>query len=249
MAERKKKKKCPECAVPEYMLTYGDMVTLLLTFFVLLYSQMVPDAKKSDIQLVLAAFQGLGNFQGGNTLEKGVLADNGFPSDSFPSSKAGNSLSEAKKLAKEIIPSSSFQEKNKSVIIYNSERGLVISLSGDTFFNSASANIRMENSREVLYRIAQFLKSEGLSDKFFRIEGHADDAPSDSNGPWRTNWELASARANNVLHLLSSFEVDEKRMQSVSYGDVRPAQSNGYPEGRAYNRRVDIVVVTEGNLF
>ena len=243
---REKKQKCPPCAVEEWMLTYGDMVTLLLTFFVLLYSMMVPDAKDSEIQLILAAFEGLGNLEGGNTLEPGSLADGGFPLVRMPSSSAGNSLAEAKLLATDILSSDA---QNEAVKVTTSERGLVISLSGDAFFEKASAEVKIATTRDILYKVAKILIEQGNRGKFFRIEGHSDDLSTDPNGKWKTNWELASARANNILHLLSDFEVDETRMQSVSYGDVRPSQSNLFPDGRAYNRRVDIVIVTEGNLF
>ncbi len=76
-------KKCTECTVPDYMLTYGDMVTLLLTFFVLLYNPAT--IEKSKLQLILAAFSGLGMQSGGNTLQDGKLAELGNTIMSLPS--------------------------------------------------------------------------------------------------------------------------------------------------------------------
>jgi chemotaxis protein MotB len=92
------KQKCPKCeeGVPEYMLTYGDMVTLLLTFFVLMFTTATVDGY--EFQLILAAFQGLGNFDGGNTLEAGRLAELGNTIESLPSLQAGRALAKEKKL-------------------------------------------------------------------------------------------------------------------------------------------------------
>ena len=73
MAERKKKQKIEDMPAPAYMTTYGDMVTLLLTFFVLMYS--AETAKGEDVQVILSAFKGMGMMSGGNTLEEGKLAE------------------------------------------------------------------------------------------------------------------------------------------------------------------------------
>ncbi|MFW6344273.1 MAG: flagellar motor protein MotB, partial [Sediminispirochaetaceae bacterium] len=86
MAERRRRKKCPPEGAPEWMLTYGDMVTLLLTFFVMMYTTATVDGHK--IQLILAAFSGLGLYSGGMTLEAtGELAEMGNTVTSLPSTQ------------------------------------------------------------------------------------------------------------------------------------------------------------------
>ncbi|MDY7029979.1 MAG: flagellar motor protein MotB, partial [Spirochaetota bacterium] len=124
MAERQRKKKCPPEGAPEWMTTYGDMVTLLLTFFVMLYTTATVDGAK--IQLILAAFQGLGLRSGGTTLQAtGELADMGNTIMSLPSVQKGRALDEARKKA-----ISMFQPEiqAKKVRVKEDERGLVISL-------------------------------------------------------------------------------------------------------------------------
>jgi chemotaxis protein MotB len=82
----------------------------------------------------------------------------------------------------------------------------------------------------------------------FRIEGHTDAIPTDPQGQWDTNWELSTARATNVLHYLVDFGVSEEQFQVAGFADTVPLASNETEEGRAYNRRVDIVILSEGHL-
>jgi len=242
MAERQRKKKCPPEGAPEWMTTYGDMVTLLLTFFVMLYTTATVDGAK--IQLILAAFQGLGLRSGGTTLQAtGQLADMGNTIMSLPSTQSGRALDEARKKA-----ISMFQPEiqAKKVRVKEDERGLVISLAADAFFEPASAEVRIEESRDLLQKISNLLIS--LEDNKFRIEGHTDSNPTDPGGSYLTNWELSTARATNVLHYLVDFGVQEEQFQVAGFADTVPLASNDTAEGRAYNRRVDIIVLSEGHL-
>jgi len=241
MALPRKKKKCPPEGSPEWMTTYGDMVTLLLTFFVMMYTTATVDGSK--LKLIIAAFSGLGVLSGGNTLQSGELAELGNNIMSLPSMEKGRALDEARKRAV-----SQFQPEIKSnqVRVTVDERGLIISLAADSFFRPASAEVDIEADRETLQKAASFLVS--LPDRTFRIEGHTDSAPTDPDGPWETNWELSAARATNVLHYLVDFGVNEQQFQVAGFADTEPLADNETPEGRAYNRRVDIVVLTEGHL-
>ena len=223
------------------MMTYGDMVTLLLTFFVMLFTTAEIDGAK--LQLIIAAFQGLGVLEGGNTLEAGQLAELGHTIMQLPSQESGRALDTARKQA-----ISQFQPEIKSdkVRVSVDERGLIISLAADSFFKSASAEVDIEESRALLQRIAGLLGSlEGYT---FAIEGHTDSLPTDPDGPWTSNWELSSARANNVLHYLVDFSVSEDSFRTVAYSDNQPLALNDTEEGRAVNRRIDIVIISEGHL-
>jgi chemotaxis protein MotB len=126
------------------------------------------------------------------------------------------------------------------------ERGLVISLAADAFFEPASADVRIEESRDVLERVSNLLIS--MEDYKFRIEGYTDSTPTDPQGQWRTNWELSTARATNVLHYLVDFGVSEDNFQVAGFADTVPIASEETEEGRSYNRRVDIIVLSEGHL-
>jgi chemotaxis protein MotB len=239
---REKEKKCPPEGAPDWLNTYGDMVTLVLTFFVLLYA-LVPKSDPDQTRLVIAAFQGLGMFEGGNTLQSGKLSELGNTVMSLPSTDKGRALDRAKKRA-----ISQFQPEVKSnmVRIKEDERGLIISLAADAFFAPGSAEIDIESARETLQKASALLSS--LPDRKFRIEGHTDSLGTDPAGPYPTNWELSAARSTNVLHYLVDFGVDERQFQVAGFADTVPIATNDTPEGRAYNRRVDIVILTEGHL-
>ena len=225
------------------MVTYGDMTTLLLTFFILMFTTAEIDG--AELRMILAAFQGLGSFQGGNTLQVGKLAELGHTIMGLPSREAGRALDNARRTA-----ISQFQPelKTRKVRIKEDERGLIISLAADSFFEPASAEVNIEESREVLWKVATLLNSQEMRGRKFRIEGHTDNIPTDPGGPWETNWELSADRAVNVLHRLVEYQVDERQCQVAGFADTVPLVSNDTPEGRAYNRRVDIVLLTEGHL-
>ncbi len=236
-------KKCEECTVPEYMLTYGDMVTLLLTFFVLLYNPQT--IEESRLQLILAAFSGLGMQSGGNTLQVGKLAELGNTIMALPSLEYGRAMDKSRKKAISLFQP---EINTKKVRVTEDERGLIISLAADSFFRRGSAEIDMEKARSTLQKAADLLKSTALAQRTFKIEGHTDSIPTDPDSLFPTNWELSTARATNVLHYLVDFGVDETRFQVAGFADTRPLASNDTEEGRAYNRRVDIVILTEGHL-
>ena len=242
---RKRAGKCPECeeGAPAWMVTYGDMVTLLLTFFVMLLTTATIDG--FQLRLILAAFPGLGNLEGGNTLEAGRLAELGNTIESLPSMERGRALDQARREAVSIF---SPEIQSQQVRIQEDERGLVISLASDAFFAPASADVRIEQTRDVLQRLAQLLGSPDLDDRTFRIEGHTDNLPTDPNGPFPSNWDLSAARSLSVLRYLTEFGVADEQFQVMGLGRTRPLRDNGTPEGRAYNRRVDVIILTDGLL-
>ena len=100
----------------------------------------------------------------------------------------------------------------------------------------------------MLVRLAELLKSPELEGRTFRIEGHTDRTATDPGGQWFSNWELSSARSLTVLHFLTDFGAPESRFQVAGYADTVPIADNATPEGRAYNRRVDVIILDEGHL-
>lgn len=238
-----RKKKCPPEGAADWLLTYGDMVTLLLTFFVLLFTTATIDGYQ--LRLILAAFPGLGNYTGGNTLEAGPLAELGNTIMSLPSMERGRALSEARREAVSIFEP---EIRSNLVRITEDERGLVITLAADAFFESGSADVNIEQTREVLRKLARLLDAEAFSDRTFRLEGHTDNIPVGGASDFESNWDLASARAQSVLRYLVDYGVDEEQFQLMSRGEYAPLVDNTTAEGRAYNRRVDVIILTEGTL-
>ncbi len=238
-----RKSKCPREGAADWLLTYGDMVTLLLTFFVLLFTTATIDGY--ELRLILAAFPGLGNYSGGNTFEPGPLAELGNTIMSLPSMERGRALSEARREAVSIFEP---EIRSNLVRVTVDERGLVISLASDAFFESASAELNIEETRDLLQRLTLLLSSDALSERSFRVEGHTDDIATDAGGEFASNWDLAAARSSGVLRYLVDYGVDESQFQLMSRGEFAPIVTNDTPEGRAYNRRVDVIILTAGTL-
>ncbi len=225
------------------MLTYSDMVTLLLIFFIVLAST---SAVNEDVlRLILASFPGLGNQPGGNTLAEGRLVELGNTIESLPSLERGRGFSNAVRAAFAVLEP---ELRSKKVRLTHDERGMVISLASDVFFDVSSAELQMENAREILHKLARLFSREDLASNTFRIEGHTDSLPTDPNGPWASNWELSTERSLSVLRYLSDLNVNEQQFQVMGLADTVPLFDNATAEGRAFNRRVDIVVLTEGHL-
>lgn len=241
----RKKREIIGGTIGEWVLTYGDVVTLVLCFFVALFQ--VSESETIQTAQFLTELQniGVGAKEGGQTLSTGKLADLGNQVDSLPSTEKGRVLGTALKKA-----TSLFQPEIKStkVRVSTDERGLVISLASDGFFKPASAVVDIEATRAVFVKLAELLKSPEIADRTFRVEGHTDSAPVGADGPWKSNWELSAQRAINTLYYLVAFGADERRFQVSGFADTVPLASNDTEEGRAYNRRIDVIVLDPGHL-
>jgi chemotaxis protein MotB len=234
-------KKEPKKASQEWLTTYGDMITLMLCFFVMLYNP--TEADPVQMAMMTASLQ-TDSVSGGMSATSGRLADLGNSINSLPSLEKGKNLGTAKKKAVSLFAP---DRKSTKISITSDERGLVITLAVDAFFAENSAELNIEETRDTLLRIAQFLSMPELAGRKFRIEGHTDSTTADST-KWPSNWELSSARAVNVLHYLSDFGVNESQFSVAGYADNQPRHSNDTPDGRAYNRRVDIIILDEGHF-
>lgn len=225
------------------MTTYGDLVTLLLTFFVLLMNPKAIDGAR--LELIMLEVNGLGPLRGGNTLEKGKLAELGNRLQSMPSNKQAQALNRSQKTILSVVQS---KLKDTKLRVREDTRGIVISLASDTFFKPASDRVNIESARRTLEKLGNLLVSPQLKDKKIRIEGHTDSVPTDPEGPWPTNWELSADRAANVLHYLTDFGVNDRNFQIAGLADTAPVDTAGTPEAAGENRRVDIVILDKGHL-
>ena len=240
-----KEKKEPEKPSTAWQGTYGDMITLMLCFFVMLY-----DPTEIDITQLATITQSLQmneteSVNGGMSLSTGKLSDLGNTINSLPAIEKGRSLGLAKKKAVSLFAP---DVKSNRITITSDERGLVISLAADNFFEEGSADLNIDETRETLLRLSDFFKDPELKNRRFRIEGHTDNTPVAADSKFISNWELSAGRAMNVLHYLDDFGVDENKFSVAGYADTRPKFSNDSPETRAYNRRVDIIILDEGHF-
>ncbi|HCL55540.1 MAG TPA: flagellar motor protein MotB [Spirochaetia bacterium] len=250
---------CPPCRqkVPGWMVTFGDMNSLLLTFFIMLLAQ--AEINPIKVQQMMMSFEtrfGAGFFDGGMTFSKGKLAELGMTIQSLPSTKEGSQLDKALQAAISILES---EIKAKKVIVKEDERGLVISIVGDMFFEPGDAELLAETKKllDKVTKLVLDLKYTGQDNKI-EVEGFADSGQIPPTSPYfgkfPTNLDLASARSNNVIKYFWASGISPIRQykgksyakfKSVSYGEFQPVEANVSPEERAYNRRVDIVFVRE----
>jgi chemotaxis protein MotB len=242
---RKKRESSGGPTGQEWLTTYSDMVTLMLCFFVIMFN---PDEGSSaQMQQIAASMEtrGLGSMAGGNTLSAGRNADLGNTVMSLPSMEKGRSLGTALRKAVSLFNP---EIRSNKVKVTHDERGLVISLASDAFFNPASARLNIEETREILLRLGTMLAGDELQDRKLRIEGHTDNETTDPAGPWQDNWDLSTARAISVLHYLTDIGIEERRFQVAGFADTMPVARNDTAEGRAYNRRVDVIILDDGHL-
>jgi chemotaxis protein MotB len=240
------RKKKAEDAIPSTWLnTYADMITLCLCFFVILFNP--DDIVVVQIQQAAASMRsgGLGGMPGGLTMSSGRSVDLGNTIMSLPSMEKGRSLGTALRKAVSVF---SPEIRSNKVRVTHDERGLVITLAADAFFNPASARINIEQTRDILLRLGTFMASADLAGRKFRIEGHTDAVDVDPAGPWEDNWQLSSERSRAVLRYLAAIGIDEKRFQIAGFADTAPIANNNSPEGQAYNRRVDVIILDDGHL-
>jgi len=221
-----------------WLITYADLITLLLGLFVVLYSMSQIDLNK--YQQWISAFSQL--FGGGGVLAggKGVLVT---PTPPRTGSEAQANIYQAsssqQKLEVQINAILSTNIQSKKIIVTTSPEGLTIHLLERLLFESGSAELKPE-AKAVLDTIAEILK---LLPNKIRIEGHTDDRPIRS-ARFPSNWHLSVARALNTAYYLMSKGVNPEKISIAGYSEYRPIAPNDSEENRAKNRRVDIVIVS-----
>jgi chemotaxis protein MotB len=240
-----RKKKQDEATPSTWLNTYADMITLCLCFFVVLFNPDEVTQAQLDSVSTSVRTGGIGAMPGGLTLSAGRNADLGNTIMSLPSMERGRLM--GPQLRKAISVFSPEIRSNK-VKITHDERGLVITLAGDAFFNPASARINIEATRDILLRLGTYMSSGDLRDRKFRIEGHTDAVDVDPGGPWEDNWQLSAERSRAVLRYLVAIGLEEKRFQIAGFADTMPVSSNDTEEGRKNNRRVDVIILDAGHL-
>ncbi|NIZ40032.1 OmpA family protein [Entomospira entomophila] len=247
MAKQKKERK--KADPNGWLVTYGDMITLVLCFFVLLMGEPAQDSAR--MQLLSAAFGGLGPLSGGMTLDQGNLALMGARLETLPSENRQSQLGRARGLAQQLMKDD--QSRLVRDVKEDPERGLVITLAGDVLFAPDSVQVDIERNRVMLQQLATLLNSPDLIGMTYRIEGHTDSTPPEQisrefAARFPTNWEVSTARATNVLHYLVDYGAPEYQFQVMGESSRKPLLPGKDPESMAYNRRVEIVVLTSGHL-
>ncbi|KYO64579.1 Motility protein B [Thermovenabulum gondwanense] len=218
---------------PLWMTTYGDLITQILIFFVLLYSLSSIDTKKFD--LAMTSLQGsLGILQGGKTYYKQEFIESGT-GQNYVAEREKTELEKIGTEIEKIIESNNL----RGIKVDLDERGLTIRFLEGALFDSGKAVIK-DNSKEILDKIAPILKD---SNHHIRVEGHTDNVPIHTR-EFPSNWELSTARAVNVVrYFIEVHGINPKKISAAGYGEYRPVVPNDTDKNRALNRRVDIIIL------
>ena len=226
----------------EWLQTYSDTMTLLLTFFILLYAFSTIDAVK--LKQISSALQNLLTGQGSTSifdynLETGNVPIVGEETQTNPV-EVGETNGEPT-MYEQILEFIKENNLEAVVTITKDSRGIIIQLRDNILFESGSAEIK-DNSKQILEKISTLILR---FDNEIIIEGHTDNVPI-HNARFDSNWELYSARAINVLkYFVNVKKVDPYRVSAHGYGEYKPVMPNDTAEHRAANRRVDILIVTK----
>lgn len=250
-----------------WLITYADLITLLMIFFVMMYSMSRVDAEKFR-----AIADALSVTLGGGTPAQVELStspsgpsliDSGSPQQNsqIPGPDAepqvnpdynnpsrgeengeGNANLETLTIEGIKAKLDQFALDNQiqtKLVSSIEERGLVVSIQDTLLFSSGSAEIT-PNAHEILQKISSVLAA---APNYIKVEGHTDNLPINTER-FPSNWELSVLRATNVVHILiEEGGINSKRLSAAGYGECRPIAENTTVKGRSLNRRVDLVIL------
>jgi chemotaxis protein MotB len=230
-----------------WLVSYADFITLLFGFFVVLYAFAKADQKKQIAvsQAINSAFRSMGVFPvaQGPSVSSAAGADKAIqPANAVMNEDllaAAQVKDDLDRLRRELTQTLTSQVANHSISLEMGRDGLVISLREAGFFDSGSAVPKPE----ALTTLRQIAAKLGATPYDLRIEGHTDNLPI-HNAEFDSNWELSSARATRIAILILDMKaIPPDRISAAGYAEYHPVASNDTPEGRAKNRRVDLVVM------
>lgn len=223
-----------------WLLTYADMITLLMAFFIMMYSMSVLNLSKFHEAAISirSGFGGIIRAQGKSVL--GMSSSyTARPSPIQPGDISSSTWGLVKPLVTYIEGD---KDLKKGTRITMDERGIVVSmLSDNLLFEPGSAKIRRK-AYPLLDRVAEMASK---TNNCIRVEGHTCDLPPRS-GKYPTNWELSTARSTNVLRFFVEAKgMDARRFSAAGYAGQHPIAPNKGEANRRRNRRVDVVIVAE----
>ena len=232
-------RKKPDAPPPEnherWIVSYADMVTLLFALFVVLYA--TSDANPQKLQAVRNSIDqafSIGVLQGSNGASP-IFNSGGGLTPSISEIKSKN-LAALNETLSEFSKANNLEGK---IQIRSDADSITISLADNLLFDSGSADLK-PGSQDVLLEVAEALR--GLPNEM-RIEGHTDNIPVNSVD-FATNWELSAARASRVLRFMrEQGSLTGNQLFGAHFAETRPIADNTTPEGRALNRRADIVIL------
>ncbi|MDN5316088.1 MAG: chemotaxis protein MotB, partial [Thermoanaerobacterium sp.] len=207
-----------------WLLTYSDMITLLMIFFIVLYTISTVNSQK--FQQIAAS---LGKTFDGTNYVVGQYSGNSIL-DSIKTANNANTNNTIESQLDKLIKQNNLQ----NMVTYKvEERGFVISLNDTLLFDTGSADVKPDQ-KATLIKIGNILKT---MPNYIRVEGYTDDVPI-NNSQFHSNWELSVIRATNVVEILvNDVKIDPAKISAVGYGEYRPIVPNDSDKNRQLNRR------------
>jgi chemotaxis protein MotB len=222
-----------------WLLTYADMITLLMLFFIVLYAMSPRDPKKFEdlAQTFQTVFQGANMgfvFSASNSVgTKGEMLLGRQQTDPSKTlrEKRNALMSQLEYRMKNIMPQNQYK-------VTEVQEGIKITLFSDTFFDPGSPEVHPE-AVPFLGKVADGIKALPNA---IRVEGHTDGSTMEGD-KFSKEWQLSTERALSVLNLFLSYGYPEEKSGVAGYGSTRPVATNSTPEGQAFNRRVDVLLL------
>ncbi|KYH35609.1 motility protein B [Clostridium tepidiprofundi DSM 19306] len=225
-----------------WLTTYSDTITLLLTFFVLLYSFSTVDAEK--FRSIANALQTVLSGNPSRTVLELNMSDGDVPMIGMPvpmtKKNGGDSNDDMYESMNALLEENNLKDV---VDVRKDSRGYIFELKDKILFETGQAYLK-EDSKPILDVITKYISS--IKNQII-IEGHTDNVPI-HNSKYYDNWDLSSARANTVARYFIKVKgITPQRIVTMGFGEYHPLVKNDTPEHRAMNRRVNILIVTKNN--
>lgn len=213
-----------------WLMTYGDLVTLLLVFFVLLYT-MTPGVEEQAFNTFLSYFQQHSGFLPENSSITTNLQNN--PNPEQVDDILQENIERWQAMA-EFVENTADME---GVDIEITEEGFLITLADSVAFLSGSSKL-LPQAKNILNEVAKSIDNGRWE---VEVQGHTDNVPISDTEKYQTNWHLGAARSVSVIQFIQNkANLVPELFQATSFGEYRPIVSNDTPEGRRLNRRVEI---------
>ncbi len=225
---------------PAWMVTFADLMSLLLTFFVLLlsFSNMEIVKFQAMVGSVREAFGMKSPFELSDIPTGADILPNQTPKPgevdaTVEGEDEDPTPQQVREKLQEILEEAGLADKGVAI---ETDTGVVLQLSGDVLFDSGQAQIK-EAALPLLLELAEYTLSVNYK---LDIVGYTDNIPI-ATTVYPSNWELSAARAGQAVRYLTERGVDPSRLRAIGRADTNPLQPNDTPEGRAHNRRVEFV--------
>lgn len=234
-----------------WLVSYADFITLLFAFFVVMYAISSVNEGKYRVlsDSIVQAFQEkqtnsqlveLGRKNPSILPGTGKPIGKSTPQDAGSAKKDTPETAHMKSIARDVQSAMTSLVQKGQVKVTQSPRGITVEINASTLFPSGEATLEPA-SIQALAAVAKVLSE---TDNPIQVEGHTDNIPI-KGGVYPSNWELSSARAASVVRLFAEQGVPPSRMVAIGYADNKPIDTNATPEGRARNRRVNVLILNK----